>query len=65
MKRRQELSVNIGSFEVTIKKTIWRKSNYFNFVGWVIQLLRIETFQTVLIFLPLIPYSITKFSTVR
>ena len=37
---------------------------YSNFVGWVIQLFMIETFQTVLTFLPSIPYLIRKFSTV-
>ena len=37
---------------------------YSNFVGWVIQLFMIETFQTVLTFLSPIPCPIIKFNTV-
>ena len=42
----------------------WRKSNYSNFVGRVIHLFRIETFQTLLTFFPPSSCSITKFTTV-
>ena len=64
MKKRRAFLADIGSFEVRRKNTFWRKSNYSNFVGRVIQLFRIETFQTVLTFFPPISCSITKFSTI-
>ena len=64
MKKRRAFLADIGSFEVRRKNTFCRKSNYSNFVSRVIQLFRIETFQTVLTFFPPISCSVTKFSTV-
>ena len=64
-KKRLAFSANIGSFDVRAKNTFQGKSNYSNFVGRVIQLFVIETFQTLLTFLPPIPCPITKFSTAR
>ena len=55
--------VNTDSFDVKTKNTFWGNSNYSILVGRVIQLFRIETFQTVLAFLPPIPCPITKCST--
>ena len=63
-RKRWAFSANIGFFDDRAKNTFWGKSKYSNFVGWVIQLFIIETFQTILTFLPPIPCPITKFSTV-
>ena len=63
-KKRWAFSANIGFFDDRAKNTFWGKSKYSNFVGWVIQLFIIETFQTVLTFLSPISCPITKFSTV-
>ena len=62
--KRQTLSANAGSLDARRKSTFYGKSNYSNFVGCVIQLFIIETFQTALTFLLPIPCPITKFSTV-
>ena len=63
-KKRLTFSVNIGSFDDRTKNTFQGKSKYSNFVGCVIQLFIIETFQTVLTFLSSIPCPITKSSTI-
>ena len=63
-KKRLTFSVNIGSFDDRTKNTFKGKSKYSNFVGCVIQLLIIETFQTVLTFLSSIPCPVTKSSTI-
>ena len=63
-RKRWAFSANIGFFDDRAKNTFWGKSKYSNFVGWVIQLFIIETFQTVLTFLSPISCPITKFSTV-
>ena len=63
-KKKHTFSASIGSFEVRTKNTFWGKSNYSNLRRSGYQLFRIETFQTVLTFLPTITCPITKFRTV-